>query len=120
MEYRLNSTNKSNVSWIEEVDRHVLVTVRYQELKIGQEFEEGTDTRGQTFNNWGGNGGQQTNQRYIISRNVEQCKWCNRPGHTMSNCYVKPKFEDESNVMEQAQVASVFVNNAREQKRETK
>ena len=104
-------------------------SVRYQDVvvpevmalvKIGQEFEQGTDIRGQTFNNWGGNGGKQTNQRQIISRNIERCKWCNRLRHIMSNCYARAKFADESNVMEPAQVASVFVNNAREEKRETK
>ena len=75
-------------------------------VKIGEEFERGTDTRGQTVNNWGGNDGQQTNQRQIISCNIERCKWCNRPGHTMSNFYVTAKPKDESNVMEQAQVES--------------
>ena len=89
-------------------------------MKIGQEFEQGTDTRGQTFNNWGGNGGQKTNQRQIISRNVERCKWCNRPEHTMSNCYARAKFEDERNVMELAPVAYIFVYNSGKQKWETK
>ena len=51
--------------------QHVPETATYQDVvvaelmtlvKIGQEFEEGTDTRGQNFNNWGGNGGQQANQ----------------------------------------------------------
>ena len=70
--------------------------------------------------NLGAIDGQRMNQRHNISRNAEQCEWCNRSGHYMSNCYANSEFENKSSDMDQAWVSNVFVNNSKGCKQELK